>query len=87
MKSKFSFILLIAFLFCELGAVSAQMKTPSFEEVISLEGVGGPVMSADGRSIAFTATKADWESNRFDTEIWISRELLQGLRDQGFQVS
>ena len=43
---------------------------PSFKEVLSLRLVGNPVISADGRSIAYSLRATDWESNRFDREIW-----------------
>lgn len=46
---------------------------PSFKDVISLKSAGSPVVSPDGRAIAYTVTSADWEENRFDTEIWLAR--------------
>ena len=50
-----------------------QAKDPSFEEVISLRSAGNPVISSDGKMVAFTLRSADWEKNGFDTEIWISK--------------
>lgn len=47
---------------------------PTFEAVISLRSVGSPAISPDGRTIAYTVRSADWEENRFDTEIWLVRE-------------
>ncbi|MGE0770416.1 MAG: prolyl oligopeptidase family serine peptidase [Cyclobacteriaceae bacterium] len=69
MKAKFLFCLALMNI-----QLCAGQKVPSFEEVISLPGVGSPVMSADGRYVAFTATKPDWEENRYDTEIWLSKD-------------
>ncbi len=51
----------------------AQQKDPSFEEVISLRSVGSPVISADGKIVAFTVHSADWDHNEFDNEIWVSK--------------
>ncbi len=47
---------------------------PSFKEVLSLEGVGTPRVSPDGRMIAYTVRTADWENNRYDQEIWLFRD-------------
>lgn len=47
---------------------------PSFEEVISIRSVGGPVISPDGRSIAFSVRTTDWKNNRYDSEIWLVRD-------------
>ena len=67
-------MLAIAIHFLSLLPTSAQqMSTPSFEQVISLQSAGSPVMSPDGADIAFTQRTADWQNNRFDTEIWLSR--------------
>ena len=50
-----------------------QIPGPSFKDVLSLKSVGSPVISPDGKDILFTVTQADWEKNRYDTEIWLSR--------------
>lgn len=54
------------------GAIFGQ-QAPSFEEVISLRSVGGVAISADGKDVAFTTQTVDWNENRFDTEIWLSK--------------
>lgn len=45
---------------------------PSFQEVLSLEGVGSTEISPDGRMVAYTVRSTDWEKNGYDTEIWIA---------------
>ncbi|MBL7858616.1 MAG: S9 family peptidase [Cyclobacteriaceae bacterium] len=50
-----------------------QQHVPTFEEVISLRSVGGVTISADGNNIAFTVQTTDWSDNRFDSEIWFSK--------------
>ncbi len=47
---------------------------PTFRDVLSLRSVGPPVISPDGSTIAYTVSAADWEENRWDTEIWLARE-------------
>jgi len=47
---------------------------PTFEDIIALRSAGQPTISPDGRHVAFTMGTTDWENNRFDTEIWLSRD-------------
>jgi dipeptidyl aminopeptidase/acylaminoacyl peptidase len=54
-------------------SVTFAQRTPTFEEVISLRSVGGVTMSPDGKNIAYTVQTTDWIDNRFDSEIWLSK--------------
>lgn len=56
-----------------LSQASFSQHVPSFEEVISLRSVGNVTISADGKNVAFTVQTTDWNENRFDTEIWLSK--------------
>jgi dipeptidyl aminopeptidase/acylaminoacyl peptidase len=47
---------------------------PAFKEVLSLKSLGSPSISPDGTSILYTVHQADWDKNRYDTEIWLQRE-------------
>ena len=47
---------------------------PDFKDVISLRTAGSPRVSPDGTAVLYTVREADWEGNRFDTEIWLARE-------------
>ena len=67
--------LCLAYALCE-----GQLKNPSFEEVISLRSVGDPVISPDGKTVAFPVRTTDWEQNEFDTEIWISKNGGQAFQ-------
>ncbi|MEM9887774.1 MAG: S9 family peptidase [Bacteroidota bacterium] len=46
---------------------------PAFEQVISLQRPSNPILSPDGKHTLFTVSSTDWENNRFDTEIWLSK--------------
>jgi dipeptidyl aminopeptidase/acylaminoacyl peptidase len=46
---------------------------PTFEEVISLRSVGGVTISDDGKNVVYTVQSTDWNDNRFDSEIWLSK--------------
>jgi dipeptidyl aminopeptidase/acylaminoacyl peptidase len=58
----------------EPGAPAARVPGPSFKDVLSLKSAGDPVISPNGKDILFTITQPDWEKNRYDTEIWLSRD-------------
>lgn len=47
---------------------------PTFEQVIALRGASGAAISPDGRSIVFSVRTTDWGANRFDSELWLSRD-------------
>ena len=57
-----------------LGAETPEVPGPSFKDVLSLSNIGGVAISPDGSAIAYTVTSADWEANRYDTEIWLVRD-------------
>ena len=49
-------------------------KNPSFEEVIARASASSYLrISPNGKDIAFQVRKTDWKKNRFDTEIWLSK--------------
>ena len=69
MKKYLSLLLLTAF------ALAAGAQTlPSFEQVISLRSAGFVTISPDGTDIAYTVQSTDWADNRYDTEIWLSKD-------------
>ena len=49
-------------------------QSPTFEQVLTLRQAGAPVISPDGRNVAFTVRSTEWAENRYDTEIWLARE-------------
>lgn len=55
---------------------------PDFKDVLSLSGLGGAVIAPDGSAVAYTVTTADWEENRYDTEIHLARR-----GDEPFQLT
>lgn len=64
---------LLSFLFVFTSGLVAAQHVPTFEEVISLRSIGSVTLSADGKHIAYTVQTTDWSDNRFDTEIWLSK--------------
>ncbi len=55
-------------------------KDPSFEEVISLQTASNATISPNGSHILFTSQTADWKENRYDTELWISKDGLRPIQ-------
>jgi len=51
-----------------------EMPGPAFKDVLSLKSLGSPSISPDGKSILYTVRQADWEKNRYDSEIWLYRD-------------
>jgi len=45
---------------------------PTFRDMLSLRSVGGPAISPDGQSVAYTLRIPDWEQNRSVSELWIA---------------
>jgi dipeptidyl aminopeptidase/acylaminoacyl peptidase len=54
------------------AAQEAKDIDAGFRDVLSLEGIGAPVISPDGTLVAYTVTTTDWDANRYDSEIWIT---------------
>src|SRR6478735_10488752 len=46
--------------------------TPTIDELISLKRAGSPVISPDGRAVAYTIRETNWDDDRYETEIWIA---------------
>ena len=73
MKTSLLFTFLFLFL---LSATFSQedLKNPAFEEVLSLKSVGNPTISHNGQHVVFTMRRTDWENNKYDTELWLSKQ-------------
>lgn len=59
--------------FCVLSLSAQEKHLPSFEEVLSVKGTGFASISPNGQYIAYSRTKTDWQNNRYDSEIWLSK--------------
>lgn len=53
------------------AAPAASQTTPSIDELISVKRVGAPAISPDGRVVAYTVRETNWDTDAFETEIWI----------------
>ena len=76
-------IILIIFIAFFINNSSAQApETPSFEDVISLKSVANEVISPDGKHIVYVSQSVDWKENRYDRELWLSKN-----RESPFQIT
>lgn len=58
---------------CQIVCAQSKLKVPTFEEVLSLPVPSNPQISPNGKNILFELRTTDWQSNRYDTEIWLSK--------------
>src|SRR5688500_716900 len=74
-KSKFmkKIFFVVALLWSVAGSAQKDASV-SFEKWISLKGVGGPVISPDGKIIVYNMSATDWANNSYDNELWMAKE-------------
>ncbi len=78
-KGLFSALVFFGLALIALGQAE-KVPGPAFKDVLSLKSAGSPVISPCGKHILFTVRKPDWENNRYDTEIWLSRNGAESIQ-------
>ncbi|MGB5608312.1 TolB family protein, partial [Eudoraea sp.] len=67
-------IFLILLVSTYLGFLNAQtLKSPSFEDIISMKSFYNAMISPDGNHIVFESQATDWKENKYDRELWLSK--------------
>ncbi len=46
--------------------------SPTIDDVLNLRRVSAPVVSPDGRWVAYTVRETNWDENAYETEIWLA---------------
>ena len=55
------------------AAAAAQTRTaPTVDQILSIERVGTPEISPDGRLVAYTVRRTNWDENAYETQIWLA---------------
>ena len=79
--------LALAWLAAPSGHGASAATAPTLEQIVSLERVGAPALSPDGRLVAYTVRDTDWVGNAFVTQIWLAdlatgenRQITQGKK-------
>jgi dipeptidyl aminopeptidase/acylaminoacyl peptidase len=69
----------LALVFGSVAALGAQQSpaiaprvAPTVDQILSLKRAGSPVISPDGRWVAFTVRETNWDDNEYETEIWLA---------------
>src|SRR5579864_3156089 len=63
-------------------SLAAQMKhTPTIDESLSLKSVNSPMISPDGRFVAYRMTETNWKDNEFVSQLWLV-DLASGANFQ-----
>ncbi|PWN07044.1 S9 family peptidase [Rhodohalobacter mucosus] len=52
---------------------TAEKTEPVFEQVLSLKNPGSVQISPDGRHVLYSVSSAEWSENRYDSELWLSK--------------
>jgi len=47
-------------------------KAPTIDQSLEMRSVGGPQISPDGRKVIYEETRTNWESNAFETDLFIA---------------
>ncbi len=68
---KKTIILLVITVFLTLKAVSAEKHNFTFYDMIEMTRLSSPVVSSDGKFVAFTGTKYSLEKNKGNTDIYL----------------
>lgn len=59
-------------------------KTPEFKDILSMKRPGGPSISPDGKYILYSVRKADWEKNKYVSQIWMANVETGELRQMTY---
>ena len=58
---------------------SASSKTPTIDQSLETFSVSSPKISPDGKMVIYEQSRTNWDSNAFDTELWIA-DVATGSR-------
>ncbi len=54
------------------GSGARAAKPPTVDQILSIKRAGSPVISPDGRFVAYTVRETNWEDNAYDQQIWLA---------------
>src|SRR5262245_27076574 len=88
MTSRMRSLMVMAALTWIALAVSPAAQKPSgpgIDDLLNLKRVASPVISPDGRSVAYTLRETNWDDNEYEPEIWLgtakeTRQLTSGRK-------
>ena len=66
---RLSFLLVV--LACAAD-VTAQVTSPTVDQILSLKRAGSPQIAPDGRFVAYTIQRTNWDENAYETDLWLA---------------
>src|SRR5215472_12269711 len=76
-QMRFSFLLVV--LACAAN-VTAQVASPTVDQILSLKRAGSPQIAPDGRFVAYTIQRTNWDENAYETDLWLADTQTGGTR-------
>jgi dipeptidyl aminopeptidase/acylaminoacyl peptidase len=61
-------LIFVTFVVSIAGAAEAQ----TVDQILSLQRAGAPQLSPDGRSVAYTVQRTNWDDNAYETDVWLA---------------
>jgi dipeptidyl aminopeptidase/acylaminoacyl peptidase len=52
--------------------ISIPTRTPTIDQSLEIHSVGSPRISPDGLRVVYEQTRTNWESNAFETDLWMA---------------
>lgn len=54
------------------SATAVPTRTPTIDQSLEMESAGAPHLSPDGRHVVYEQTRTNWDTNAFETDLWIA---------------
>ena len=61
-----------ATLAAQTSPIALPKVAPTVDQILSLKRAGNPELSPDGRRVAYTVRRTNWDDNAYETDIWLA---------------
>jgi dipeptidyl aminopeptidase/acylaminoacyl peptidase len=72
LKSVFSVFLAMTSAGIADGQTPVPTRTPTIDQSLEMHSVSAPQISPDGKRVVYEQSRTNWESNAFETDLWIA---------------
>ena len=55
-----------------VSAVGGAQQAPTIDQSLEMRSVGASQISPDGRHVVYEQTRTNWETNAFETDLWLA---------------
>src|SRR5437660_11242109 len=56
----------------QVAPIQLPKTPPTVDQILSLKRAAAPEISPDGRWVAYTIRRTNWDENAYDTQIWLA---------------